>query len=94
MAKLKELLNQTLPRNDSAHATLLAVIGGYMIYLAYQMVQDTLSGVSEMSMTTTAILAGVMALCGLGVLAYGIRTWRKTKNAAREAEEKHTEDEQ
>lgn len=85
MAKLKELLNQTLPRNNSAQATMMAVIGGYLVYLAYEMVRDTISGVSSMSMTTTVILAGIMALCGLIVLAYGIRSWRKAEQAKREA---------
>lgn len=87
MAKLKELLNQTLPQNDTAHATMIAVIGGYLVYLAYQMVRDTLSGASSMSMTTTVILAGVMALCGLAVIACGFRMWRKGEAAKKEAAE-------
>ena len=86
MAKLKELLNQTIPQNAGAHATMIAVIGGYLVYLAYQMVRDTLSGASTMSMTTTVILAGVMALCGLAVMAYGFRLWRKGEAAKKEKE--------
>lgn len=73
---LKDLLNQPLPKNASAHATMLLVIGGYLVYLAYQMVRDTMSGASSMSMTTTVILAGIMALCGLGVMGYGFLCWR------------------
>ena len=72
---LKNLLNQPLPKNTSAHAAMLLVIGGYLVYLAYQMVRDTMSGVSSMSMTTTVILAGIMALCGLGVMGYSFLCW-------------------
>lgn len=87
MANVKELLTGTLPRNNSAHATMIAVIGGYLIYLAYQMVRDTLSGASSMSMTTTVILAGIMALCGLGVIAYGIWVWRRGVKASQQTKE-------
>jgi flagellar basal body-associated protein FliL len=49
---------------------MLVVVGGYVLYMAYRMVKNTLSGESSMSMTTTVILAVVMGLLGLGVLAY------------------------
>ena len=86
MAKLKELLNQTIPKNDGAHATMLGVIGGYLVYLAYQMIRDTSSGVSSMDMTTTVVLAGLMALAGLGVMAFALRLWRKSEAAKKEPE--------
>ena len=91
MANLKEQLNQPLPRGNSTHATLLGVIGGYLIYLAYQMVRDTLSGVSSMPMTTTVILAGLMGLAGLGVIGYALYTWRASTKASREAEQEDGE---
>lgn len=72
---LKELLNQPLPRGSSTHAALLAAIGGYLIYMAYQMVCNTLNGESTMSMTTTVILAAVMGLGGLGAVGYGVYLW-------------------
>ena len=75
MAKnLKALFDQPLSQNNSTHATLLAVIGGYLIYMAYEMVQNTLTGKSTMSMTTTVIAALIMALAGLGTIAYGVYT--------------------
>ena len=79
----KSIFNTQLNMSPSPHATLLVVIGGYLVYLAYQMVRDTMSGVSAMSMTTTAILAGLMALAGLAVFGYGaweaLRSWKATK---------------
>jgi len=74
--KLKELLSQPLPQGNSTHATLIAVIGGYLIYMAYEMVQNTLNGRSTMSMTTTVITAVIMALAGLGTIGYAVYLWR------------------
>lgn len=88
---LKELLSRPLPRGDSTHATLLAVIGGYLIYMAYQMVRDTLSGASSMSLSLTLLLGGIMAVCGLAVIGYGIWMWRANVKAARKAQEQEDE---
>lgn len=90
MANLKELFNQPLPRGNSTHATLLAVIGGYLIYMAYQMVRDTLSGVSSMPLTTTVILAGLMGLAGLGIIGYALYTWRANAKASEDGEQEET----
>lgn len=68
----KSIFNTKLNMDGTTHATLLAVIGGYLVYLAYQMVRDTLIGASSMSLTTTVILAGLMALAGLAVVGYGV----------------------
>ena len=90
MANLKELFNQPLPRGNSTHATLLAVIGGYLIYMAYQMLRDTLSGVSSMPLTTTVILAGLMGLAGLGIIGYALYTWRVSAKASEDGEQEET----
>lgn len=92
MANDPKALLKRLPKGDATHASLLAVIGGYLIYMAYQMVRDTLSGASSMSLTMTLILGGIMALCGLAVLIYGIWMWRVNTNAARETEKPEAED--
>ena len=85
---LKELLNRPLPRGNATHASLMAVVGGYLIYMAYQMVQNTLSGASSMPMSTTGILAGIMGLCGLGAIGYAVYLWRAAvKKTAEDAGE-------
>lgn len=84
---LKAFLSRPLPRGDSTHATLLAVIGGYLVYMAYQMVRDTLSGASSMSLSLTLLLAGLMAVCGLAVIGYGVWMWRANVKAARKEQE-------
>lgn len=67
----KSIFNMQLNMDGTTHATLLVVIGGYLVYMAYQMIRDTLGGISSMSLTTTIILAGLMALAGLAVVGYG-----------------------
>ena len=80
---LKELLSRPLPRGTSTHATLLSLIGAYLVYLAYEMLRDTLSGASEMSLPVTLILGGIMALVGVAVVIYGLWMWRE--NVRKEA---------
>lgn len=81
MANLKELLSRPLPQSNSNRSTLLVVVGGYLMYMAYQMVTDTLSGASAMSLTATVILAGIMGLGGLGTIVYGVLVWRAASRA-------------
>ena len=75
---------RTGSQGNTTRVSLLAVVGGYLIYMAWQMVRDTISGASEMSMTTTLILAGLMALGGLGTIAYAIRVWRSGNQGTEE----------
>lgn len=84
MASLKDLLNHPLPRGNSTHATLLAVVGSYLIYMAYSMVKNTLTGASTMSMTATVILAAVMGLIGLAVIGYAGWMWWAGYKASKE----------
>ncbi len=49
----------------------MVVIGGYLVYMGFQMVWNTKKGISTMPMSTTVILMIVMCLAGLAVLAYG-----------------------
>ncbi|MBQ7800979.1 MAG: hypothetical protein IJ375_01500 [Oscillospiraceae bacterium] len=82
----KSIFDAKLDMSGGTHATLVAVIGAYLVYMAYQMVRDTLSGASTMSMTTTVILAGLMALAGLGVMGYALWSWLRGRKAGKEEE--------
>lgn len=86
--KNNNVLTKTLPRNNGAQATLFAVGGGYMIYMAYEIVRNTLNGTSDMSMTVTIITAIIMVICGIGILLYAWHLWKISKaEAAAKAEE-------
>ena len=90
---IKDILNTKLEMNGSTHGTLLAVIGAYLMYLAYGMVRDTLSGLSSMNMTTTVILAGIMGLAGLVVLYIGGREGLKAWHDSRRAQKEEADEE-
>ena len=64
MEKLKKLLSK-LPEVSPAQGWLMVIAGGYLIYMAFQMLRDTRSDVSSMSMPVTVLLMILMSLCGI-----------------------------
>ncbi|MBO7422894.1 MAG: hypothetical protein J6T99_05855 [Oscillospiraceae bacterium] len=90
MKKLKKLLAR-LPEAGAARGSLLIIVGCYLIYMAVQMLRDTLSGVSSMTMGVTVIFMILMSLCGLAILAYGgsgvYREWKKQNTTGLQSEE-------
>ena len=90
MEKLKKLLAK-LPEAGAAQGGLMAIVGGYLIYMAFQMLRDTRSGVSSMSLQLTVVLMILMILCGIAVLAYGgsgiYREWKKQNTTGLQSEE-------
>ena len=68
-------------KNDGAHGVLLWVIGGYIGWMGWKMLENTRAGLSTMSMPLTIVLMALMMLAGLAVIVYGVllflRGWRK-----------------
>lgn len=56
---------------------LFLVVGAYIAYMGVQMYQNTVSGLSSMSMTTTIILMSAMIAAGVGVIIYGANLFKK-----------------
>lgn len=82
MAKnIKELLTQPLPRKDNGQAAIFTLGGGYLFYLAFDMVRAVYTGRSEIGLKVAWITAVVMAIAGVGVLAYALRLWLAHKRA-------------
>lgn len=71
MKRFKELLNEQAKRATGARGAIVTVVGGYFIYMALQMLKNTKSGASSMSMPLTVTLMCVMLLAGGLVIAYG-----------------------
>ena len=84
---LKELLNRPLPADDKSRASLFAVISGYLLYMAWEVLRDTTNGVSSMSVEASVACAAFLALGGLGTLAWTIRLWRRSKEQKESEEE-------
>ena len=68
--KKKKRYDYQMQKANNTHVTMLVVVGGYVIYMAYRMVKNTLTGQSSMSMTTTILLTIVMGLIGCAILGY------------------------
>lgn len=73
--KKESFLNSKLPKGNGTHASLVCLVGAYILYMGYRMIQNTRTGQSDMSMTMTLVLAGIMALIGLAVVIYGVLIW-------------------
>lgn len=95
MNKLKKFLSAQAERANSTRGTLIALVGGYIAYLGYQMLQDTRSGVSSMSLSLTIAFMIVMFIIGAAVFAYGAYLfwagWKKEKETIPK-DENHEED--
>ena len=74
-----------------AHVLALALVGGYLLYMAINMISNVQTGSSSMSMTTALILAAVMAAAGLGVLGYGVWLFRAAQKDQENNQDEHPE---
>ena len=66
-------------------AMLLAVVGAYVIYLAYEMMQDELAGKSTMAMWVCVLCTVLLGCAGIAVL---VLAWKVYKTKDPEEEEK------
>ena len=67
------------PAPNQAQILIRGLIGAYLIYMAWSMVRNTAKGLSTMSMPVTLVLAGLMALIGLGLIVWAAGLARKPK---------------
>ncbi len=71
-------------RNDKVHATLLVLIGGYVIYLAYRIFENFRDGAQEMPDFLSVIVIAALALGGLGTLCYAWTVYRNSLKKEKE----------
>ena len=64
-------------KNEKLHSTLLALIGGYVLFLAYQIWENYRNGAGEMSDYMYIIAIILLALGGLGTIYYAWVVYRK-----------------
>lgn len=65
-------------KNDKTHALLLALVGGYILYLAYQIFSNQQGGAGDMPLAAAIAVIVLFAAGGLFALAYA---WRLYRNA-------------
>ena len=68
-------------KNQNTHALLLGLVGGYILYIAYQLLEGLLSGANDMPPAAAIAAIAVFALGGAGVLLYALKVWKDAKKA-------------
>lgn len=66
-------------KNQGTHAMLLALVGGYILYIAWHLLDNLLSGINDMPQAAAIAAIAVFALSGIAVLIYAWKTWQSTK---------------
>lgn len=67
-------------------AMLMAVVGAYVIYLAYEILRDTLAGKSTMALWVSILCTAFLGCAGIAVLVLAWKIYR-TKDAEEEKPE-------
>lgn len=71
-------------KNQGTHAMLLALVGGYILYIAWHLLENLLSGKQDIPQAVAIAAIAVFALAGIAVLVYAWKTWQSTKKKADE----------
>lgn len=66
-------------KNQGTHAMLLALVGGYILYIAWHLLDNLLSGINDMPQAAAIAAIAVFTLAGIAVLIYAWKTWQSTK---------------
>ena len=74
--------------NPGVHSALLAAVGGYLVYLGYQILKGELGGNASMPLALAIVIAVFFALAGLATIGYAAVIWKRSqKDAAKPSEE-------
>lgn len=68
-------------KNQNTHALLLALVGGYVLYIAYMLLEKLLAGTEEMPQVAAIVAIAVFALGGIAVLLYAWKVWKDAKKS-------------
>ena len=66
-------------KNEKIHSSLLGIVGGYLLYLAWQLFDTLRKGESTMAPGLQIAFIVLFVLAGAGILVYAWRDWEKQK---------------
>ena len=66
-------------KDDRIHSILLALVGGYMLYGAYHLLENMRSGKDDMPQALFAVMIAAFALAGIAILVYAWHVWRRRR---------------
>ena len=65
-----------MKRNEGTHATLVALVGGYVLYIAWQLLDNLRSGTADISPKAAIAAIVFFTVAGIAVLVYALWIWR------------------
>ena len=90
--KIKKYLDQSAERKTSNQSLFYILIGGYLLYITYNLINA--SGDSSMPLWLTVLAVIVFVIFGLGTILFGIYNyWYHSNKTKSEEESERTEEE-
>lgn len=78
--------------NKNTHAILLALVGGYILYTAYHLIENLTGGKADMSPTAAIIAAVFFGIAGIAVMIYAWKVWKEAKKEAQNEQKEEKQD--
>ena len=78
--------------NGNGRSGLMALAGGYLIYLAWEMIQGMKTGATTMAPGLNIAFIIFFTLGGIAVIVYAYLIWRKSKTGEDEREQAERKD--
>lgn len=72
-------------KNHNTHSALLALVGGYMLYIAYELISRMRSGSDEMSPAAAILFGALFAAAGVAVILYAWKVWKNGKTREKQS---------
>lgn len=66
-------------KKPQTHAVLLALVGGYLLYIAYHLLENLQAGVNDMPQAAAIAAIAVFTLAGAAVMLYALHIYRAAK---------------
>ena len=77
-----------MKKNAQTHALLLALVGGYVLYIAYHLFENLQAGAGDMPLPAAITAIALFGLGGIAVLLYALHIYRQS----REDDQRHDDD--
>ena len=74
--------------NNQIHGMLLALVGGYLLYIAYHLFENQTGEAPDLPLVAAVAAIAVFAIAGIGVLFYAWKVYR-TKPEQDDGQDEH-----
>lgn len=76
-----------MQKKQNIHAMLLTLVGGYVLFIAWNLLDRLRAGAEDMPRWTSILFIAVFGLAGLAVLAYAYIVWKKAEKKEDDGED-------